>query len=169
MPRKDRERRYISEYCLEHFPQGNFQLNVSLGPIPEEIVELHGLARGAAFYRSARRRVDATAWTREAFYLVEAKIRDPLEGLGRLQTYRDLAPLTPDLLGYERQPFVARLVVPFSLPWIIEAAKRARLELVVWKPAWIDDYVRDRQLYHTAEYRRAREDNRRMRELLGLE
>lgn len=169
MARAERERRYISEYTLEHFPEGNFQLNVPLGPIPEEIVKLQGLARGAAFYRSARRRVDATAWRPEAFYLIEAKIRDPLEGLGRLQTYRDLARVTPDLLGFEGQPIVARLVVPFSLTWIIEAARAATIELIVWKPPWIDDYVRERQLYFTAEYRRAREEKKHLRQLFDLE
>jgi hypothetical protein len=167
--RQERERRYISEYTMVHFEPGTFVLNVPLGPIPEEIIHLHGVKRGGAFIRSGRRRVDAVHWTPEAYTLIESKIRDPLEGLGRLQTYRDLAAVTPDLPEYRGQAIKAQLVAPWSLEWVRIAASKAGIELVVWKPHWIDDYVRERQLYHTSHYRRAREDRNRMRELMGLE
>lgn len=164
-----RERRYIAEYMLQFFPEGNTALNVELGPLPDEVVSLYG-ERGAALrMRPWRRRIDGVAWRPDAYYLVEAKIRDPLEGLGRLQTYRDLARATPELPGYDGQPFVMRLVVPFSLAWIQEAARAAGIDMVEWMPAWIVDYFRGRQEYFTAEYRARRDEKARMRELFGLE
>jgi len=37
--RQERERRYISEYMMTTWPEGNWQLNVELGPIPQEYVD----------------------------------------------------------------------------------------------------------------------------------
>ncbi len=166
---EQRERRYISEYMLQAFPGGSFALNVELGPVPTELVEVHGLDGAALRYRPFRRRVDGTAWDERTYWLVESKIRDPLEGLGRLQTYRDLAGETPDLVGYERQEVRMRLVVPFSLDWIKVAAQKAGIELVEFFPSWITAYFQERQRYFTAEYRAKRDEKQAMRKLFGLE
>lgn len=164
-----RERRYIAEYMLAFFPEGNYALNVELGPLPQEVVAVYGEQGAALRMRPWRRRIDGVAWRPEAYYLVEAKIRDALEGLGRLQTYRDLAKASLDLPGHDGQPFVMRLVVPFSLEWIKTAALAAGIELVEWMPAWIVDYFRERQEYFTPEYRAKRDERQRMRQLFGLE
>ena len=42
MPREERERRYIAEYMAQTYPRGNYQLNVPLGPIPQELVRQLG-------------------------------------------------------------------------------------------------------------------------------
>lgn len=164
-----RERRYISEYMLQAFPGGAFGLNVELGPVPADLVEIHGAQGAKMIFRPFRRRVDGVAWDSASYWLVESKIRDPLEGLGRLQTYRDLAEHTPDLVGYEGQKLRMRLVVPFSLDWIKLAAQKAGIELVEFMPAWIYGYFNERQKYFTAEYRVARDEKVRMRQLLGLD
>ena len=94
MPRKERERRYISEYMKFQWPQGNWQLNVELGPIPQEYVDRLGLGKAAALFRPTRPRVDAIKWTGERYYLIEAKIRDIKAGIGDLSYYRGMIPRT---------------------------------------------------------------------------
>ena len=59
VPRKERERRFISEYMLQAWPEGGYQLNVELGPIPQEYVDRLGLGKAAALFRPTRPRVDA--------------------------------------------------------------------------------------------------------------
>ena len=45
MSRKERERLYLSEYMRETWPEGNFILNVCLGPVPDYLLETHGPAK----------------------------------------------------------------------------------------------------------------------------
>ena len=169
MARKERERRYISEYMVHQWPKGGWQLNVELGPIPQEYVDRYGLGKAAALFRPTRPRVDAVKWTRERYYLIEAKIRDIKAGIGDLSYYRGMVPNTPDLPFYHGQEVVLRLVVPWMIDWIMAAAEAARVEVMVFMQDWIDEYVRERQHYFTSEYRAERAEKMHLREILGVE
>jgi len=169
MPRKERERRYISEYMLKTWPGGDWQLNVELGPVPQEYVTRYGFTKAAAMFRPTRPRVDAVKWTPEAYYIIEAKIRDIKAGIGDLLYYRGMLPNTLDLPFYDGQPFIYRLVVPWMLDWIQAAADAAQVEVVVHWEDWIADYVKERQEYFTAEHRATRAETMRLREILGVD
>lgn len=169
MPRQERERRYIAEYMHKEWPEGGYQLNVELGAIPQEYIDRYGLGKAAALFRPTRPRVDAIKWTPEKYYLIEAKIRDIKAGIGDLYYYRGMLPTTPDLPFYEGQPVVFRLVVPWMIEWIKAAADSAQVEVVVFHADWIDDYVKERQNYFTAEYREARAQKMKLREILGVD
>jgi len=166
MARKERERRFISEYLLNTWPEGDYQLNVELGAIPQEYVDRYGFGKAAALFRPTRPRVDAVKWTKDSYYIIEAKIRDIKAGIGDLTYYRGMIPDTLDLPFYDGQPIVARLVVPWMIDWIMSAAKAAQVEVVVFEPEWITDYVKERQHYFTAEYRAARAERQRLIDIL---
>ena len=169
MARKERERRYISEYMIHEWPQGGWQLNVELGPIPQEYVDRYGLGKAAAMFRPTRPRVDAVKWTKTAYYIIEAKLRDIKAGIGDLSYYSGMIPRTPDLPFYDGQPIICRLVVPWMIEWIKVAADAAGVEVVVHIEPWIADYVKERQHYFTAEYRAERAEKMRLREILGVD
>jgi len=167
--RKERERRYISEYMLHEWPEGNWQLNVELGPIPQEYVDRLGLGRAAALFRPTRPRVDAVKWTTDRYYIIEAKIRDIKAGIGDLSYYGGMIPRTPDLPYYDGQEIIRRLVVPWMIDWIQMAADVAQVNVAVFHQPWIDEYVKERQHYFTAEYRAERAEKMRLREILGVD
>lgn len=169
MPRKERERRYISEYMRATWPEGNWQLNVELGPIPKEYVDRYGLGKAAAMFRPTRPRVDAVKWLPGAYYLIEAKIRDIKAGIGDLSYYKGMTANTPDLPYYDGQPIILRLVVPWMIDWIRSAADSAGVEVVVSWQDWIADYVKERQHYFTAEYRAERAKKLKLRDILGVD
>lgn len=169
MARKERERRYISEYMLDTWPGGDWQLNVELGPIPPEYVQRYGLTKAAALFRPTRPRVDAVKWQPDKYYLIEAKIRDIKAGIGDLTYYGSIIPATPDLPFYDGQPIVRRLVVPWMLDWLGPVATAAGVEVVVFEKPWIEDYVRERQQYFTAEYREERKRKMELRDILGVD
>jgi len=169
MARKERERRYISEYMVHQWPQGEWQLNVELGPIPQEYVDRLGLGRAAALFRPTRPRVDAIKWTKDRYYIIEAKIRDIKAGIGDLSYYGGMIPRTPDLPYYDGQEIIRRLVVPWMIDWIQTAADAAQVEVIVHHEDWIEDYVKERQEYFTAEHRAARAEKLRLREILGVD
>ena len=157
------------EYMLHEWPRGGWQLNVELGGIPQEYVDRYGLGKAAAMFRPTRPRVDAVKWTRERYYLIESKIRDIKAGIGDLSYYRGMIPSTPDLPFYDGQEIVCRLVVPWMIDWIRTAADAAQVDVVVFQADWIDDYVKERQHYFTAEYRAERAVKMRLREILGVD
>ena len=169
MARKERERRYISEYMKVSFPDMQYQINVELGPIPKEYVDRYGLGRAAAMFRPTRPRVDAVRWTETKYYLIEAKLRDIKAGIGDLSYYRGMAEKTLDLPFYDGQEIVCRLVVPWMIDWIKWAADAVQVEIVVFHKPWVDDYVKERQHYFTAEYRAERAEKMRLREILGVD
>ena len=169
MARKERERRFISEYMANTWTEGNYQLNVELGPIPQEYVDRYGLGKAAAMFRPTRPRVDAVKWLPDVYYLIEAKIRDIKAGIGDLTYYGSVLPLTKDLPYYDGQPIIRRLVVPWMLDWLSPVATAAGIEVVVYHADWIADYVKERQHYFTAEYRTERAETMRLREILGVD
>ena len=169
MPRKERERRYIAEYMKETWPDGGWQLNVELGAIPQEYVDRYGLGKAAAMFRPTRPRVDAVKWAHFKYYLIEAKLRDIKAGIGDLLYYQGMIAQTKDLPMYQGQQLVFRLVIPWMIDWIQSAAEAAHVEVVVFKPDWIDVYVRERNHYFTAEYRAARAEKLKLREILDVE
>ena len=169
MPRQERERRFISEYMKETWPEGNYQINVELGPIPEEYVQRYGIARAAALFRPTRPRVDAVKWDPDRYYIIEAKIRDIKAGIGDLLYYMNVLAATPDLPNYTGQPIIARLVIPWSLEWLKPIADVNNIEIVVYERDWIAEYVKERQHYFSAEYRAARAEKMRIRTVLGVD
>jgi len=169
MARKERERRYISEYMKDTWPGGDYQLNVELGPIPQEYITRYGLTKAAALFRPTRPRVDAVKWEPDRYLIIEAKIRDIKAGIGDLTYYRNVIAETLDLPEYTGQPIVARLVIPWMLDWLQPVAAANNIEVVVYERDWIAEYVRERQLYFTADYRAARAEKMRLREVLGVD
>ena len=169
MPRQERERRYIAEYMKFAFPEGNYMLNVELGPIPQEYVDRYGLGKAAALFRPTRPRVDAVRWQPDAYYVIEAKCRDINKGIGELILYREQAKMAPDLPYYDKQPIRARLVVPWMIDWIKKSADAVGIEVVVFWQEWIADYVREKQHYFTSAYRAERAEKMRWRGRLGVE
>ncbi len=169
MPRQERERRYISEYLMTAWPEGGWQLNVELGPIPQEYVDRMGLGRAAAMFRPTRPRVDAVKSLPDRYYLIEAKIRDIKAGIGDLSYYKGMLASTPDLPFYDGQPIICRLVVPWMIDWIRVAADAAGVEVVISHQDWIEAYVEERKHYFTAEYRAKRAELMRLRNILGVD
>ncbi|MCK4721763.1 MAG: hypothetical protein KAT75_00595, partial [Dehalococcoidia bacterium] len=115
------------------WPEGEWQLNVELGPIPQDYVTRYGLEKAAALFRPTRPRVDAVKWTDSAYYLIEAKIRDIKAGIGDLLYYKGMAEKAPDLPYHNGQPIVCRLVIPWMIDWMRAAAEAAEIEVGVFE------------------------------------
>lgn len=164
-----RETRLLAEYIRSAYPGGTWATNVEVGTLPEDEVLMSGARAVAARLRPFRRRVDAVHWTPDRYDIIEAKIRDPLPGIGGLIIYEILARQTPDLIGYTGQPIHKVLVCPYSLEWVKAVAVELGIELVeFWQP-WIADYVREFQNYFTRDYRTQRQEKLERRRLLGVE
>lgn len=167
--RLERERRYVADYAAQKLPPGTYITNVAMGGIPAEITARYGLEAGRKLFQPSRPRIDLVHWLPNYYYLIECKIRDPKQAVGDLLYYLGLAPDTYDLPNYTGQQFVARLVVPWIIDSVRAVAERHGFEVVQFLPPWVEDYVRERQNYHTREYKVARDEKMRLRKSLGVE
>ena len=163
------ETRLVAEYLKDTYPQFSSIAKQPLGLISEELLKTEGYVKGLRMQRPSRPEVDAIVLLPRYFVLIEAKVWHIVDGMAKLPLYKSLIPFTPELKQYQPREVIMELVVPWSNPNLEVMCRDANIRLVVYCPEWIAEVVNRVQLYGTREYRLAREQKLRDRELLGLE
>lgn len=171
MVRKSRhvETRLVAEYLKATYSGFTYITGQPLGLVSQQLLVEEGFAKGLRMQRPNRPEVDAVVLHPKLLILIEAKVREILNGLAKLPFYMSLVPFTPELKEYAHLPILMELVAPLAGPNHEIMASEAGIRIVKFRPAWIDEYVAEYQHYWTREYRLAREEKLRNRELLGLE
>ncbi len=165
---QQRETRLLSEYLAERWAGVPLRMNVPLGPLPEGLTAAIG-ARAIGWARPFRPEVDAVVWPGGKMILVEAKILSVIDGIAKLPVYGGLVDSTPELLPYAALPRELVVVCPWDAEHVQKMAATVGVRVDVFRPAWIEDYLRQRQEYWTTEYRRTREAKAALRRELGVD
>ena len=163
------ETRLIAEYVKERYSQFPFTLKQPLGSINEDLARDMGFEKALRLSRPTRPEADAVVFRPKQLILIEAKVWHIIDGLAKLPLYRSLIPVTPELAHVKDQEILMEIVVPWTNPNLETMAASVGAKVVLYKPLWIDEVVENVQRYTTREYREAREEKNRMRELLGLD
>ena len=166
---KERETRLVAEYLAEKvFPHWYRQRQPLGPPLPGTREEL-GLDKALRVSRPWRPEVDAVAVEDGRLVLIEGKVFKYVDGMAKLPLYKSLVATTPELANHREKPVVMRLLMPWRSETVDLMVQAAGIELEVFSPPWIRDYVEDYQQYWTKEYREAREERQRLRAAFGLE
>jgi hypothetical protein len=163
------ESRMISEYMLQTYSESRFVLGQPLGKVSEALMRDEGYQKALGVSRPFRPEVDALVFLPNTLLLVEAKVWQVINGLAKLPLYKSLVPFTPELRDYKDYPVEMLLVVAWTNSNLEIMARDAGVKLAVYCPAWLADVVNAQHLYWTADYRRAREDKLKLRDMLGLD
>lgn len=163
------ETRLVSEYLKNQYGNFPFIEKQPLGRIGDELLTSLGYQKAIAISRPMRPEVDAIVLHPKWLILIEAKVWHVVDGMAKLPLYKSLVPFTPELKEYATRDIIMELVVPWTNPNLEIMARDAGITVKVYCPPWIDEVVARVQNYSTREYRLAREDKLRNRELLGLE
>lgn len=163
------ETRLVAEYLAEVVYPNWYRQRQPLGPALPGLVEEMGEARALAMSRPWRMEVDGVSVENGRLVLIEAKVFKIVDGMAKLPLYKSLVPSTPELAEHRGLPIVMRLVAPWTSESMEVMAQAAGVEVVVFSPAWIRDYVQQYHNYWTSEYRQAREEKIRLRKALGVE
>ena len=145
-PRKpyvQRDRRYVVEYCEEAFPHARLFFNLRMGPPPIAVAEAYPGLDVDRYARVWKKTCDAVAVTDDELVLIEGELRRPTEGLGELLVYRDLIATTPELQPYLNRRIRTVLLCPVVDPTITLQLKEHNIEMVLFRPRWVEDYLRE--------------------------
>lgn len=171
MPRKTRqvETRALAEYLLKNYSSFPTISKQPLGKIPYDLVESEGIKRAMGLMRPYRPEVDGIVILPRYLLLIEFKVKAVIDGLAKLPMYKSLVPYTPELKDYQDREILMQLVVGWTNPNLEIMAHSAGVSVKVYCPLWLSHHVDEYHKYWTAEYRQARDEKLKMRELLGLE
>lgn len=144
---KQRDRRYVVEYVQQFIPERRAAFfNLRLGPPPEMGKTLYP-ELPESYWRVWKKWADAVVVTNDRIILVEGELRRPITALGEMVTYRDLIRQTPELAPYRDLPIEMHLVTPREDPDLIRTATEHGVKVVIFKPLWALDYLREVGLY----------------------
>jgi hypothetical protein len=163
------ETRLVAEYLKETYSQFPHISAVPLGIVSEALMAQEGYEKAIRMSRPNRPEADAIVILPRYFLLIEAKVWHIVDGMAKLPLYKSLVPFTPELKQYLPREVLMELVVPWTNPNLEIMCRDADIRLHVFCPPWINEVVNRVSNYSTRDYRLAREEKLRNRELLGLE
>jgi len=163
------ETRLVAEYVKVNYSQFPAITNQPLGVVSAELMAEIGYSKAISMSRPNRPEVDAIVLLPRYFLIIEGKVWHIVDGMAKLPFYASLIPVTPELKEYQPREVIMELVVPWTNPNLEIMCREHNIQLRVYKPDWISDVVNRVTEYSTREYRLAREEKLRNRELLGLE
>ena len=146
VPRKpyvQRDRRYVAEYIDQLYPYAKVWYNLRLGPPPIGVAEKYPGVDVNRYARVWKKTCDAVVVTENEVILIEGELRRPLLALGELISYRDLLFQTPELAAYAKMPVKSILLCPVYDPTLELQLKENKIEAVVFRPKWVDDYLEE--------------------------
>ncbi len=151
------EPRLVSEYVIQNYPGAIVFFDIPLGPIPPDAPRAPTGQYLAGITRTSRPRADAVVIHEDTLYVVEGKILDVSLGAGKLPMYEKLIPQTPELSDYKDLPRKMVLIASNPAQWSAQEALNNGIELVIFQPPWVMEYMDYRNTYWTAAARNDRE------------
>lgn len=166
---QQRETRLLAEWLAEKVYPIPYRQKQVLGPPVKDAVEQLGPLRGLRASNPWRPEVDAIAWPPGELWLIEAKIRQVRDGVAQLPVYAGLVDSTPELAAFASRRRRLVLVTPFDTEQARAMAATVGVDVEVYRPAWIVEYMNTLNEYWTGPARALRDERQRLRERMGLE
>ena len=163
------ETRLLSEYLLATYSKYSYIISVPLGKLDETLLKTLGYKQAMGLSRPYRPSVDAVVILPNYLIIIEAKVWNILNGLGKLPMYKSLVPFTPELQQYMPREVIMELVVAWTNANLEIMAREAGVTVRVFCPDWMQEVVNKMHNYWTKEYRESRERKLEARRLLGVE
>lgn len=138
-----RELRLLSEYLAERYPNERAMTRVRLGSLQPRGDHGRFAADEEAALGVWRRWADAIVIAKAELILIEAAIRPDTGEPSKLEIYRDLIPLTPELEPYRALPVQMELVYAVEDPVVTEYAERRGIRCVQFAPPWLLEYFQE--------------------------
>jgi hypothetical protein len=137
-----RELRLCSEFLARFYPDNESQTHVHLGPSLTRVGGRFTSDEEAKLVGVFRRWADALVFLPDRVILIEAKILPQPGVISQLQLYAELIPKTPELSEHKDKWVERLLVCAIEDSLITELARREGIRVIIFRPVWIDDYMK---------------------------
>lgn len=137
-----RDTRYVAEWAVLAHPEKQALINVRLGPVPPELRERYPDLDVDRWARVWAKACDLILVGDGELLLVEGELRRPIVAIGELVVYRYLIDQTQSLAPWWRWPVRTILLTPLQDPVLEPVLARLDIEVVVYRPEWVGDYLR---------------------------
>lgn len=134
------ETRLLGEYLAARYPGAVWHLKMRVGPIRQTTGADLTDPGEVALARKFNRWADAVVITPVEVVIIEAKMWDPGNALGKVLEYLKLARQTPELVPYLDRPFVGEVVTGQHDPLAERVIREAGVRYVHYEPDWIEDF-----------------------------
>lgn len=134
------ENRLVSEWVLLAYPGRAWHRHFRVGGNPE-LLGLGDLEpEELQVIRNRNRWVDLVVEPPPDLVVVEAKMWDASNGIGKLKEYLAELPFTPEYIAWGRPPVRAVVLTAQHDPLAQMVIEDAGIEYVWWEPPWIGDW-----------------------------
>jgi hypothetical protein len=137
-----REMRLVSEYVAKYYPNSISLTRVRLGPTHPALILEDISEEEKNMLTVWRRWADAIVITRNRLILIEGAILPDPGDVSKLILYEYLLKYTPELQQYLDRDVVKVLLLAIEDPVLEKIARAAGIQVVVFCPDWVRDYVR---------------------------
>ena len=137
-----REQRLVSEYLAYRYGEYESRTHVHLGSLPARLGGRFAKEEDERLLGVFKRWADALVFMPDRVVLIEGKILPQPGVISQLLLYEELIPKTPELAEHKDKPIEKQLVCAIEDPLISELARRSGIGVIIYRPAWIDDYLR---------------------------
>lgn len=142
-----RETRLLSEWVNKHYPDDRVMFRVRLGRPPNWAEKSIAEGAPANMYKIYQRWADAIIIREKELILIEAKIR-PIPGVvSEINLYAQLIPKTPEFDEFTDRPIRKLILLAMRDPEIIELAAADGIEVQIYTPAWVIEYLKEHRKY----------------------
>lgn len=130
-----RETNLLYEWVKKEYPDKLQWRRVRLGAIPGTPAD--------DIYKGLRRFADLIVWDGKNIIIIEGKMRPQPVGLAELELYGRLFPSTPEFSDFKDKPIRLIFLTTAYDEMIEELAKEKGIELVVYRPDWIEEWEQE--------------------------
>jgi hypothetical protein len=159
-----REQAFVAEWVTVTFPGEHAILRARVGSPPAELVKAIGEDAAQRQYKPWLRWVDALVLRRDQVVLVEAKLRGNPASVSQLEFYADLFRKTVEHREHWTKPRRLVLLTPWRDPDLEGYAKSKGVDVVLYQPSWLEDYVAMIQGVQGPQHRARRDAALRLQE-----
>lgn len=142
-----RESRLLSEWIQKTYPENKVMYRVRLGPYPGWAQKMIEEGVPSELYKIYQRWADAIIILQNEVILVEAKIKANPSVIGQIILYATLLPKTPELSSIKDMPIRKLILTALRDPDVEELAKTFGIEIAVYAPTWVIDYLKELRKY----------------------
>lgn len=137
-----REQRLVAEYLAKFYPKYEVRTRVHIGYVQPRLMGKFVSEATERLVGVFRNWVDAVIIMPDKLVMIEAKILPRPGVVGQILFYEGQLPFTPEFAEHKHKPIESVLLCAIEDPRLTKFAREHGIRVVVYRPKWIDAYLK---------------------------